>query len=436
LGTVDRAARVGHSVAHTGIWVADFPNDTLALAIVALASVASAAYFKETFDKDWSSRWVVSDWKKSEGTAGVWKHSAGPHYGDAEEDKGIMTSEDARFYSISSKIPTPFSNEGKDLIVQFSAKHPQNIDCGGGYIKLLPSSTNQKSFNGDSPYYIMFGPDICGTSTRRTHVIFTYKDKNHLIKKDVRCETDKLTHVYTLIVRPDNTYEVRIDGTKVESGSLTDDWDFLPPKTIKDPSQSKPSDWVEDSKMDDPNDKKPDGYDDIPAKIVDPKATKPDDWDEESDGVWEAPTIDNPDYKGEWKAKQIPNPAYKGPWVHPMIPNPDFVDDSSIYSFSDIGAVGFEIWQVKAGTIFDNIIVTSDLKEAEDLMAATFTKNKGAEKSMMEDAERVQREKEEADRKKAEEEKKKSEAAKADDDDDDDDDDAAADAIKSKKDEL
>lgn len=29
------------------------------------------------------------------------------------------------------------------------------------------------------------------------------------------------------------------------------------------------------------------------------------------DGDWEAPMVDNPEYKGEWKAKQIKNPNYK-----------------------------------------------------------------------------------------------------------------------------
>ena len=41
------------------------------------------------------------------------------------------------------------------------------------------------------------------------------------------------THVYTMIVRPDNTYEVKIDNKKVESGDLESDWDFLLPKKIK-----------------------------------------------------------------------------------------------------------------------------------------------------------------------------------------------------------
>ena len=47
-------------------------------------------------------------------------------------------------------------------------------------------------------------------------------------------------------------------------------------------------------------------------RIVDEKAKKPDDWDDEEDGEWEAPMIDNPEYKGEWTVKRISNPAYQG----------------------------------------------------------------------------------------------------------------------------
>lgn len=70
-------------------------------------------------------------------------------------------------------------------------------------------------------------------------------------------QDDEFTHLYTLIVRPDNTYEVKIDNSKVESGSLEDDWDFLPPKKIKDPEAKKPDDWDERAKIDDPEDSKP-----------------------------------------------------------------------------------------------------------------------------------------------------------------------------------
>lgn len=86
---------------------------------------------------------------------------------------------------------------------------------------------------------IMFGPDICGYSTKKVHAILTRDGKNHLIKKDVPCETDQLTHVYTFIIRPDAAYSILIDNEEKQSGSLYTDWDLLPPKQIKDPNAKK-----------------------------------------------------------------------------------------------------------------------------------------------------------------------------------------------------
>lgn len=267
----------------------------------------------------------------------------------------------------------------------------------------MPAGLDQSNFNGDSAYNIMFGPDICGSSTKKTHVIFNYKGKNHLIKKDVKCENDEWTHLYTLIVKPDNTYKVLIDSKEVASGSLKEDWDMLQAKEIKDPNAKKPSDWVDAKSIPDPTDHKPAGWDDTPAEIADPDAKKPDDWDEELDGQWEAPMIDNPDYKGEWKAKMIDNPAYKGEWVHPVVPNPDYSDDNNLYLFPDNKFVGFEIWQVKAGTIFDNILVTDDIAEAEKLAELTKKTQEG-EKKMHEKEEEERKAKEEEEKKKHAEE--------------------------------
>jgi len=275
----------------------------------------------------------------------------------------------------------------------------------------------------------MFGPDICGASTKKVHVIFHYpkkgeKGENLLIKKEVRAETDQLTHVYTLIVHPDNTYEVRVDGTKRESGSLLDDWDFLAPKKIKDPSVSKPSDWVDEAMIDDPDDKKPSGWEDIPKTIADPDAEKPSDWNDEEDGAWEPPQIENPEYKGEWKPKRISNPAYKGAWVHPEIDNPEYKQDDTLYRYHDIGAVGVDIWQVKSGTIFDNIIVTDSVAEAEAFLQETYGKHKDAEKQMFDEIEKTKKEEEDAKRKKDEEERKKAAAASKEEEEEEGDDDA------------
>jgi len=213
-------------------------------------------------------------------------------------------------------------------------------------------------------------------------------------------------------VKPDQTYSVLIDNAEKQSGKLIEDWDFLPPKTIKDPTVSKPSDWIDEAKISDPEAVKPAGWDNIPEYITDPSATIPEDWDTELDGDWEAPIIPNPDYQGEWKAPLIPNPDYKGPWVHPLIDNPDYSEDNQIYSYKSNAFVGIEIWQVKSGSIFDNILVTNDVafasKEAEHIIA-----RKNTESTASEEADRVRRQHEEEERNRLEEEFEEEEDAHA-----------------------
>jgi len=373
-------------------------------AILSLAGIASAETFlKEQFDDSWSDRWTVStDWK-SKSDMGEWKHTAGEWYGD-EADKGIQTGEDAKFYGISAPLSKPFkSSDGKDLVIQFAVKHEQKIDCGGAYIKLLPGGAKfaPAKFGGDTPYAVMFGPDICGTSNKKTHAILHYdkKDDNLLVKNEITVEDDQLSHLYTLVVRPDNTFEVFIDNKSVRDGKLEEEFDFLPAKEIKDPDQSKPDDWVDEKKIADPEDKKPDGYDDIPEEIADPEAKKPDDWDDEDDGEWEPPMIDNPDYKGAWKPNMIDNPDYKGPWEHPMIANSEYAYDDNMHAVcSGDGCthVGFELWQVKSGTIFDDILIVDSLEEAQKFAEETFFKKQDGEKKMFDEIEEAKRKEEEA----------------------------------------
>lgn len=274
----------------------------------------------------------------------------------------------------------------------------------GAYLKLLPSTTDQQNFDGDSEYHLMFGPDICG-ATKKIHAIITNGGRNHLWKKTPRPDLDQLTHVYSWVIHPDNTYEVYKDLEKLESGSFEEDWEILKPKKIKDPNAFKPADWVDDEYIDDPEDVKPADWDDVPAEIADPSATQPEDWDEEEDGVWKAPTIPNPEYKGEWTAKRIPNPEYKGEWVHPLIDNPEYSADSAIYAFDDIGCVGFDLWQVKAKTIFDNIIVTDSWEEAQQFAKDTWGEQKDTEKVMFEEQEAERKAKEEEERQKREEQR-------------------------------
>lgn len=394
----------------------------LALASAAVAVSNAEVYFQENFnDAAWDSRWVASSWKPSS-EVGKFAHVSGKYFVDAD-DKAIKTNEDARFYALSAKFDKPLNNKDKDLYLSYLVQHEQKLDCGGAYIKLLPKDLDQSKFGGDSAYSVMFGPDICG-STRKTHAILNYarpgKDAVNMDHKtEIRTESDSDAHLYSFIIKKDNTYDVQIDGESVKSGNLAENWPFQPEKEVKDPKQSKPADWVDDKMMADPEDKKPAGWDDIPKTIPDPEAEKPEDWDDEDDGEWEPAMIENPEYKGEWQPKLINNPEYKGEWVHPVIANPDYFEDDSFYNVAkDVGAIGFELWQVKSGTLFDDIIVTDDVDEFKKHEESVLEKIKASKekKKTEEDAEKAKAE-EEAKKKEEEAAAKKAEedASKEDD---------------------
>lgn len=375
----------------------------LLLTLLSLSNFASSEiFFEERFEDGWKSRWVLSDWKRSEGKAGTFKHTSGKWSADPD-DKGIQTYNDAKHYAISAKIPE-FSNKNRILVVQYSIKIEQDIECGGGYIKLLSGYVNQKKFGGDTPYSLMFGPDICGSQTKKLHVILSYQGQNYPIKKDLQCETDKLVHFYTFILRPDASYTVLVDNREMDFGSMYSDWDILPPRKIKDLKAKKPADWDDREYIEDPNDVKPKGYDLIPAEIPDPKAKEPDNWDEEEDGVWKPPKIPNPAYKGPWKRKKIKNPNYKGKWRTPWIDNPEFEDDPDIYVLKPIKYVGIEVWQVKAGSVYDNILVCDDPQYAREVVEDYLANHREAEKEALEEAEKEKKAREEEEAKRAREE--------------------------------
>ena len=350
------------------------------LLVTAICPVFRAeTHFKEDFtDENAMDRWTQS----AAAEYGAFKIEKGVTYGDVIIGKGLRTATDSKFYAMSSAIPKPFVNLDRKLILAFTVKHAQEIDCGGGYIKILPSLDAQ-SFTGESEYFIMFGPDICG-HVRKIHLIFNYKGANLLWKKEPRCADDALTHTYKLVLKPDNTYEVHLDSEMVESGSLEEDWDFFPPRVIDDPEDTKPADWVDAEMMDDPSDVKPADWDAEPEKISDPEAKKPAHWDDEEDGAWEAPLLQNPKYRGEWKAKRVKNPAYKGKWAPRKIANPNYTPDEQLYlARKPLAAVGFDLWQVKSGSIFDNIILSDSEAEVDAFLEAKLNGVKEKERELL-----------------------------------------------------
>ncbi|KAK2491117.1 hypothetical protein MC885_009991 [Smutsia gigantea] len=57
-------------------------------------------------------------------------------------------------------------------------------------------------------------------------------------------QVDGFTHLYTLVLRPDLTYEVKIDGQGIESGNIEYDWNLTSLKKMV-TSSAESKDWNE-----------------------------------------------------------------------------------------------------------------------------------------------------------------------------------------------
>ncbi|XP_060531383.1 calnexin-like isoform X1 [Cylas formicarius] len=397
---------------------------------------ASAVYFAEHFDNpdQFSKKWVKSQAKK-EGIEeeiakydGVWSLEP-PQKDSLPGDQGLALKSKAKHAAISSSLFKPFVFDKNPLIVQYEVFLQNGQECGGAYLKLLSDTAatkDLKNFHDKTPYTIMFGPDKCGND-HKLHFIFRHKnpkngsvEEKHCSKPKERLEeffSDKLPHLYTLILRPDNNFEVQVDKKIVNFGNLLEDFEppVNPPAEIDDPNDTRPEDWDEREKIPDPNAVKPDDWnEDAPAQIVDESAVmpegwlenepthipdqdtkKPADWDNDMDGEWEPPLIENPacinapgcgpwepplinnpEFKGKWRPPMIDNPNYKGKWKPRRIPNPEFFEDKEPFRMHPVSAVGFELWSMSNDILFDNLIITDRIEVAEHWAAATFDKKR------------------------------------------------------------
>ncbi|KAM5229767.1 calreticulin-3 isoform 1-T1 [Hipposideros larvatus] len=338
----------------------------LVLAVCGLRVALATVYFQEEFldGERWRNRWVQST---NDSQFGHFRLSSGKFYGHKEKDKGLQTTQNGRFYAISARFK-PFSNKGKTLVIQYTVKHEQKMDCGGGYIKVFPADVDQKNLNGKSQYYIMFGPDICGFDIKQVHVILHFKNQYHSNKKPIRCKVDGFTHLYTLILRPDLTYEVKIDGLAIESGSIEYDWNLTSLKKMeKSLAESKDREQGKEDKLQD-----------WEKHFLDAGASKPSDWNSELDGDWQAPMLQKPPYQDGLKPEGIE----KDVWLHQKMKNTNYLTEYDLSEFENIGAIGLELWQVRSGTIFDNFLITDDEEYAENFGKATWGETKGPEREM------------------------------------------------------
>lgn len=391
------------------------------------SKLAQSSFFEQfEYDSLSESNWKISESKTENGNTyvGKWQIEEPTIYPGFSNDKGLVLKTPAARHAISYKFPQPFNNTGKNLVLQYEVKLQDGLKCGGTYIKLLDNDFDKDhEFNNETPYQVMFGPDKCGSDNkihfilRRKNPISGEYEEKHLGNSPMS-RTGKLSTLYTLILKKNQDFEIRINGDVAKAGNLIKNPKLMkpslnPPKEIIDEHDFKPLDWddrkfipdpeqpekPEDydikyglSFIPDPNAVKPDDWnDDEPEYISDPSAQKPEEWDEEEDGIWLAPEIRNPKCAtsgcGKWEAPHIINPTYVGPWIQPTIPNPNYkgewkprlilnpnyFEDKNPSNLEFIGGLGFELWSMNGQILFDNIYLGHSIKEAELIGNKTFT---------------------------------------------------------------
>ncbi|PWZ14090.1 Calreticulin [Zea mays] len=66
----------------------------------------------------------------------------------------------------------------------------------------------------------------------------------------------------------------------------------------------------------------------------------------------------------------------------------EFEDDPDLYVLKPLKYIGIEVWQVKAGSVFNNILICDDPEYARKVVEETWGANREAEKEAFEEAEK------------------------------------------------
>lgn len=389
---------------------------------------------KVIYYENFSDPNVLDYWTKSydHHYSGKWKAEQLYQLQSRRGERGIVMKTQGKSHAISHKFRHPISFlPNETFILQYEARAEFIFMCSSGFIQIFTSpSFNPEELTNETEHFIEFGPERCFNFNQTRFTILTYetdpttgkrKAIEHKLKHTHWIPTDEITHLYTIIIRPDGTFEYMIDNRSMRNGTFIDDFDppLFDTPYIDDPADVKPLDWDDRVLIPDPNEVKPDDWDDNapfnipdpkkknppegwlidePKYIPDPKAVKPASWDDEKMGPWQPPSVPNPKcfrvpgcgpYKpplvrnpkarGVWKPKLIQNPNYKGEFRPRKIKNPNYKPPKITKSDADtnsnnstsltekfvmptITGIGFNVWTAYRDFAFTNILIANDVE--------------------------------------------------------------------------
>lgn len=348
-------------------------------------NIIDGLVFYEAFTSDsYKKRWVL-------GSRYYISRNVSVHFlrepNTIENERALVFKQPNAYYSLSSPVKNPISLDKDSFALQFEARLNPSSKKYNISLKLF-NEYNPIALDERTPYILSFGFEYIENlmiQFKFFHKHLTTGETRLLsLKEPYPVPIDELNHVYTLIVRKNQTFSILIDNNEVRNGNFITSFDPPPsgPLDLPDPNHIKPDDWEEKIQyIPDPAAKMPSHYSDsvdyyIPLdkpvgrwleteKYVhhDNAYSKPEEWDDELFGEYIYPLKINsrcfnshvsgcgkyysgfrvnPNHSSQWIHPTIKNPKYKGKWVQRRIPNPNYMVDISPFKFPEVHGIGFQ----------------------------------------------------------------------------------------------
>lgn len=307
----------------------------------------STFYLKETFDTGTSTHWRVPKKLRPFTKLGKWAVSTGDCYGSQQKWLGLTTTQSHRDYLLYTNFNQPMNTTKSDFVLSYTLRMNPFVDCSGQFVKIMDASSDMTNFSQDLPFAIKFGPDVCGPSFKRTHVVIMYNGKEYETNHPIGVIKDPFTHSYSLIIRANNTYAVLIDGEVADESTLEERFDipYLNKRKVTNLAKS--------------------DYQNINI----------DEEEEEDEELLNQGPIMHKEYnkanvnkEENEKKKEIQND-----FDNETIPEADEkVDYPPFGHFESLGYLVIDVHQSCCGSLFDNFVVTDNERESLNLLRDNF----------------------------------------------------------------
>jgi hypothetical protein len=190
----------------------------------------SASYFESFAERTAEYAWIPSD---APNYTGAWQieHTRAPRM--APQEAALVMKTANAHSAVSTAFQKKIHVENKTIIIQYEVRPQSGLTCSGAYLKVFSDERFLPSLlTNETRYTILFGPDRCADDAQIRFIYNHFHPVRRVylakaLRHRIRPPLDALTHLYTLVIRPNASFSIWVDNVEKKNGSLF--FDFTPP---------------------------------------------------------------------------------------------------------------------------------------------------------------------------------------------------------------